>query len=68
MGKSNDVILISSGMLIVFACAIILILIVMVKRDYVRRYRVLATLFSLLGHTGILLVVIGILQSFDSYL
>lgn len=65
---SDTCILILGGMIIMLICIIILILILAVKRDYIRRYRILATLFSMLGNAGMLLLILGLMQTFVSYL
>ena len=68
MGRTNDIILFLAGFFIVFVCILTLLLIIAVKRDHVKRFRVLAVLFALLGYTGIVLVILGTIQPFVPYL
>lgn len=68
MGKPDDIMLILSGMFIIIICIIVLLILLSVRRARVRRYRVLAMLFSMIGDAGILLVFIGITQTLGLFL
>lgn len=64
----NDSILLLSGIVIILISIAMLLLILAVKRNHIRSYRILAVVFSMIGDTGMLMVIIGICQSFGSFL
>lgn len=64
----NDSILLLSGIVIILISIAMLLFILAVKRNYIRSYRILAVVFSMIGDTGMLMVIIGICQSFGSFL
>lgn len=64
----NDSILLLSGIVIILISIAMLLFILAVKRNYIRSYRILAVVFSMIGDTGMLMVIIGICQSFGSSL